>query len=727
MGNYNCQECVDKEVNIINELLLDNRYFGSDSLDQDNPNVSHSSRINDLRTSREDLKLAIEKTNLSPEQKNFVQKLLNDHYNNEIIGNEGIESLKLRIEKNNLNKSNSIKDNSMSQEQQKIIQNQKEQILAQQKIIEEFKKQQILLEEKQKKLKEEEELKNKIEQSPINEQSQEEDVLQGVTIKTLEPPKLENLQEEHNKEIAELEQKDNQYNEKVDNKEEDNEVNIEIEKGSQGNLRKNNHSLYGEQDKNEEKDLEDEEEKEKYEEKEGEKVTDSLNIISTEKDNTDIKFNQNQKIGQENRENHYEKVEIEIEIPNNHKSKNFKIESYEPKEQESNSYRNFDNNEINEYKNNDNNDNNENDDENDENNENNENNGNDENNENNENDENNENNEYDENNEKNENDDNGNSYEDIYARMKIKPHVPIDSKRSDLRKPIKPKGGEKEIDNNNYNNRINNDIQKMKNLNEKGPKDSERNNKVFIFKGSFRADNINNVKNELENVSIKEVGPKDSKRKDVQSKSNLNENNNNDRNSLPQNEKQYLLNQKKIVMNRNEINEEYNNILTNNPISNVISKAVLMENNNIQQNENGPYSHKQYHFVKKEIISSPEPDYVNPNIVRYNQNISQNQLNYSPKFNDLNNEALNTNYQNLENYDNKFSISENQNDRKEATQSSYQNEIELNLQNSQRDHDITISDRDNPLIYSDDKGNMNFLERKYMAYQNRMHQNNENY
>ena len=96
-------------------------------------------------------------------------------------------------------------------------------------------------------------------------------------------------------------------------------------------------------------------------------------------------------------------------------------------------------------------------------------------------------------------------------------------------------------------------------------------------------------------------------------------------------------------------------------------------------------------------------------------------------FNDLNNEALNTNYQNLENYDNKFSISENQNDRKEATQSSYQNEIELNLQNSQRDHDITISDRDNPLIYSDDKGNMNFLERKYMAYQNRMHQNNENY
>ena len=705
MGNYNCQECVDKEVNILNELLLDNRYFGTDSLDQDNPNFSRSSRINDLRTSREDLKLAIEKTNLSPEQKNFVQKLLNDHYNNELIGNEGIESLKLRIEKNNLNKENSIKDNNMSQEQQKIIQNQKEQILAQQKIIEEFKKQQILLEEKQKKLKEEEELKNKIGQSPINEQSQEEDILQGVTIKTLEPPKLENLQEEHNKEIAELEQKDNQHNEKEDNQEEDNEVKIEIEKRSQENLRTNNHPSYGEQEKNEEKDLEDEEEKEKYKEKEGENLTDSLNIIPTEKDNTDIKFNQNQKIGQENKENHYEKVEIKIEIPNNHKSKNFKIESYEPKEQESNnSYRNFDN--INENKNNDNN-------ENDENYENNENNENDENNENNEND-----------------DDDGNSYEDIYARMKIKSHVPIDSKRSDLRKPIRPKGGEKEIDNNNYNNRINNDIQKKINFNEKGPKDSERSNKVFIFKGSFKADNINNIKNELENMSLKEVGPKDSKRKDVQSKLNLNKNNNNDRNSLPQNEKQYLLNQKKIVMNRNEINEEYNNALRNNPISSAISKAVLMENNNIRQNENGPYSHKQYHFVKKEIISSPEPDYVNPNIVRYYQNINQNQLNYSPKFNDLNNEALNINYQNLENYENKFSISENQNDRKEVTQSSYQskqNEIELNLQNSQRDHDITISDRDNPLIYSDDKGNMNFLERKYIAYQNRMNQNNENY
>mgnify|MGYP006936040939 CR=1 FL=1 len=52
---------------------------------------------------------------------------------------------------------------------------------------------------------------------------------------------------------------------------------------------------------------------------------------------------------------------------------------------------------------------------------------------------------------------------------------------------------------------------------------------------------------------------------------------------------------------------------------------------------------------------------------------------------------------------------------------------EYNQQNSQKEYDMTTSERDNPLIYSDDKGNMNYLERQYEAYQSRMNQNDDNY
>ena len=50
------------------------------------------------------------------------------------------------------------------------------------------------------------------------------------------------------------------------------------------------------------------------------------------------------------------------------------------------------------------------------------------------------------------------------------------------------------------------------------------------------------------------------------------------------------------------------------------------------------------------------------------------------------------------------------------------------MQPSQKEYDITMSEKDNPLVYSDDKGNMNYLEKKYAAYQSRMNQNqNEDY
>ena len=152
MGNYNCQECVDKEVKIINELLLDNKLFPNSSIDQDIPNVSHASRIRNLRASKEDLKRVIESTNLSEEQKNYVQKIIKEN-SNDFFESPGKNTIKLRIgqNKNHGENINNINENDISQEQQKIIESQKEQILAQQKIIEEYKKQQFLLEQKQNK------------------------------------------------------------------------------------------------------------------------------------------------------------------------------------------------------------------------------------------------------------------------------------------------------------------------------------------------------------------------------------------------------------------------------------------------------------------------------------------------------------------------------------------------------------------------------------------------
>ena len=40
-------------------------------------------------------------------------------------------------------------------------------------------------------------------------------------------------------------------------------------------------------------------------------------------------------------------------------------------------------------------------------------------------------------------------------------------------------------------------------------------------------------------------------------------------------------------------------------------------------------------------------------------------------------------------------------------------------------NEMTISDKENPLFYSDDKGNMNYLEKRYEAYKNKFRYNYE--
>lgn len=164
MGNYNCQECVSKEVNIINELLLDTNLLSI----QEPPikeTKTYESKIKPKKIvrqvpSQEDIKKLMESKDLSEEQKKFVEKIIKK------------SSLELYS-----------KNNDKQEEQNKIIESQKEQILAQQKLIEEYKQKQKLLEQNQE-----------------NKKSKNNDIsddIPDVKITTLEPikyNKLENIE-----------------------------------------------------------------------------------------------------------------------------------------------------------------------------------------------------------------------------------------------------------------------------------------------------------------------------------------------------------------------------------------------------------------------------------------------------------------------------------------------------------------------------------------------------
>ena len=160
MGNYNCQECVSKEVNIINELLLDTNIFSSDESQIEETKTFESKKkpkkIKKI-PSQVDIKKLMENKDLSEDQKRFVEKIINKN------------SIDLYL-----------KNCEKQEEQKNIIEKQKEQIIAQQKIIEEYKLKQIVFEKNQDKNK----TKN----------NNEEDNIPDVKITTLEPIKYD-LQE----------------------------------------------------------------------------------------------------------------------------------------------------------------------------------------------------------------------------------------------------------------------------------------------------------------------------------------------------------------------------------------------------------------------------------------------------------------------------------------------------------------------------------------------------
>ena len=154
MGNYNCQECVNGGAKANNELQLENNnnILSKDTSEQGIQQISGEYKVENLN--KEDLGKVIENGNLSAWQKNQMNNNLNEDPQD--MGRaEEHEKIRLRITRHNpedINVDGNEENNITNEVQKKIIEYQKEQILEQQKIIEQFRKQQLLYEEQQKKL-----------------------------------------------------------------------------------------------------------------------------------------------------------------------------------------------------------------------------------------------------------------------------------------------------------------------------------------------------------------------------------------------------------------------------------------------------------------------------------------------------------------------------------------------------------------------------------------------
>ena len=373
MGNYNCQECINKEVNVLNELLLENNIFSNDSISHDNVNSSHSSRKKYIKENREQIKKALENSNLSEEQKSYVQKMINEN-SSDYLETELDNAIKLRVGQRNIiedNNNMNANDKDISEEQKKIIETQKEKILEQQRIIEEYKRQHLILQQQQNLLKEEEErLKMQIEKK--NNQIQEEEGYgvegeqspnnEGIKIITLEPPASSNIneeKEENNEQIIIKQEEESEKNENVENSPQNTDIlrqnihpkninqeqqQVQIEEKEPENEQKEEQE---EQDEEPEDGVEDEQGEEQEQEQDQEQEQEAINNNFQQKNiNMNINLENFPKSGgqippeQNNERNGL--GNILAQLP---QSQRFKIETYEPVEQEQkNGYENENNN-----------------------------------------------------------------------------------------------------------------------------------------------------------------------------------------------------------------------------------------------------------------------------------------------------------------------------------------------------------------------------------------------
>ena len=81
MGIYNCQECMTKDINFLNEILLDDDLFGKGTMNHNN--LTYPSKIS-IKASKENLLKALDKENIFPEEKKYYENFINEHPNSVI-------------------------------------------------------------------------------------------------------------------------------------------------------------------------------------------------------------------------------------------------------------------------------------------------------------------------------------------------------------------------------------------------------------------------------------------------------------------------------------------------------------------------------------------------------------------------------------------------------------------------------------------------------------------
>jgi len=81
MGIYNCQECMTKDINFLNEILLDDDLFWKVIMNHNN--LTSPSKVS-IKASKENLLKALDKENIFPEGKKYYENFINEHPNSVI-------------------------------------------------------------------------------------------------------------------------------------------------------------------------------------------------------------------------------------------------------------------------------------------------------------------------------------------------------------------------------------------------------------------------------------------------------------------------------------------------------------------------------------------------------------------------------------------------------------------------------------------------------------------
>ena len=168
MGTYNCQECMTKEINFLNELLLDDDVLGKGTMNHNN--LTSPSKVS-IKASKENILKALDKANISPEEKKYYENFINEHPNSVInlghnnIDINGYDSYEQNNEIKKIEEDESLIEQGEYQGDGQNYLMAQQQMLEQERLMEEYKQQQqlLILKEKENELKaEEEELKKQI-------------------------------------------------------------------------------------------------------------------------------------------------------------------------------------------------------------------------------------------------------------------------------------------------------------------------------------------------------------------------------------------------------------------------------------------------------------------------------------------------------------------------------------------------------------------------------------